>query len=145
MAPSANVRAPFADHAQRLTCILFEDDASAWPQYTSRYYLGMLPPIPGTSDLSVSDTRLLAQSTSAWHVASIRLAARIWSSYRRALYLPAKLRHSLPVLLPPDLPVSNLTTILYCLLLPLLPPFPRFVIVFQRAGEVAYVGYLSYY
>lgn len=73
----SNESPPFADAARRLTAALFVDDASVWPLATSRYYLGMLPPVPGVANLPVSHARVFARVLACWHTASIRLAALI--------------------------------------------------------------------
>lgn len=96
------VAPPFADDVRRLTSVLFVDDASAWPMGVSRYYLGMLPPIPATRDLSVAHGRCLARVLACWHVGCIRLAARIWGQYKRSLS-PLPQRSPAPIVLPEPL------------------------------------------
>ncbi|RDX46496.1 hypothetical protein OH76DRAFT_1558338 [Lentinus brumalis] len=69
----------------RVTSALFSDSSEVWPQHTSRYYLGTMPPLqniirfPDTLD----GRRLLTRVVQAWHLASIRLASRIWGEYKR--------------------------------------------------------------
>ncbi|RDX44446.1 hypothetical protein OH76DRAFT_1326899, partial [Lentinus brumalis] len=68
------------DVVLRVTSALFSDSSEVWPQYTSRYYLGTMPPLQ--SIIRFPDTldgrRLLTRVVQAWHLASIRLASRIW-------------------------------------------------------------------
>jgi hypothetical protein len=60
---------------------LFRDD-SCWPLHSSRFYLGLLPPLlPHTvsqKTLSGDFQRLLTRIAQACHSSAIRLAARIW-------------------------------------------------------------------
>ncbi|KAG2335459.1 hypothetical protein BDR05DRAFT_1063855 [Suillus weaverae] len=83
---------------------LFVDDASVWPVHASRYYLGTVPALNPPSQVS---TVLATKIAHTWHIASIRLAAQIWGTYRRivnpsvgkaprAFDLPTHLQHLHP-------------------------------------------------
>ncbi|KAK0243165.1 hypothetical protein EDD85DRAFT_318805 [Armillaria nabsnona] len=62
---------------------LFEDGPS-WPQSLSRFYLGLIPPLPALTGLTGAKTsRLLVRIAHTWHTSCIRLAGRIWAEYRR--------------------------------------------------------------
>ncbi len=62
---------------------LFEDGPS-WPQSLSRFYLGLIPPLPALTGLTGAKTgRLLVRIAHSWHTSCIRLAGRIWAEYRR--------------------------------------------------------------
>ncbi|KAG1774662.1 hypothetical protein EV702DRAFT_1200011 [Suillus placidus] len=104
-----SIREVFDRAAQRL----FSDDAGLWPQYRTRFYVGVLPPLADivsdartqvgvlsppsnvsgavgnvgvSSPQPVSTTlepRLLSRLAQEWHVRSIRLAGHIWGEYRR--------------------------------------------------------------
>nr|VWP00632.1 Mevalonyl-coenzyme A hydratase sidH (EC (Siderophore biosynthesis protein H) [Ganoderma boninense] len=90
---------------QRTAASLFVDDPDIWPQTTARYFLGMVPPIPGVSSSSgahLHTTRLLSRIAASWHLTSIRLTARIWGSYKRAMNLSPP-RIPPPIALPPHL------------------------------------------
>ncbi|KAI0369744.1 hypothetical protein BV20DRAFT_945438, partial [Pilatotrama ljubarskyi] len=68
----------------RITSALFSDSVEVWPQYTSRYYLGTMPPIHlGHGPRPPAIRRLLTRVFHGWHSASIRLAGRIWGVYKR--------------------------------------------------------------
>jgi hypothetical protein len=57
---------------------LFKDDA-CWPLGSSRYYLGLTPPL----STIISQQRIRAKINIVWHTASIRLAGRIWGEWQR--------------------------------------------------------------
>nr|VWP02165.1 Trihydroxynaphthalene reductase (EC (T3HN reductase) [Ganoderma boninense] len=91
---------------QRAAASLFVDDPDIWPQTSTRYFLGMIPPIPGIPESSsgahLHTTRLLSRIATSWHSTSIRLTARIWGSYKRATN-PFSPRIPSPITLPPHL------------------------------------------
>ncbi|KAI0364748.1 hypothetical protein BV20DRAFT_955570, partial [Pilatotrama ljubarskyi] len=100
---------PIKDVVLRITSTLFSDSLDVWPQYTSRYYLGTMPPLHlNTQLLHPPARRLLTRVVHGWHTASIRLAGRIWGVYKRrtsprvraapsteALFLPPHLQYLL--------------------------------------------------
>jgi hypothetical protein len=65
----------------RSTRRLFVDD-TVWPVHASRYYLGTVPAINPSCQVS---TALGTKIAHTWHIASIRLAAQIWGNYRRIM------------------------------------------------------------
>ncbi|KAI0372494.1 hypothetical protein BV20DRAFT_939840, partial [Pilatotrama ljubarskyi] len=100
----------FADLHQSALRDLIRDTAEIWPQHSSRYYLGTMPPLHPDPELADScDARhLITRVVHGWHLASIRLAGRIWGTYKRrisprspppsptaSLVLPAYLAHLL--------------------------------------------------
>ncbi|KAK6968924.1 hypothetical protein R3P38DRAFT_3508508 [Favolaschia claudopus] len=65
---------------------LFRDSASFWPQILSQYYLGLIPSWPPIHipNNSPSDTQKIESTVfKIWHLASIRLAGRIWGEVLR--------------------------------------------------------------
>ncbi|KAG2340633.1 hypothetical protein BDR05DRAFT_1034772, partial [Suillus weaverae] len=92
---------------------LFSDDAGLWPQYRTRFYVGVLPPLAdivsdartqvgvlsppsnvsgAVGNVGVSspqpvsmmvEPRLLSRLAQEWHLRSIRLAGHIWGEYKR--------------------------------------------------------------
>ncbi|KAI1794878.1 hypothetical protein LXA43DRAFT_940085 [Ganoderma leucocontextum] len=87
----------------RIASALFVDDPDVWPQYHTHYYCGTMPrPIPAETGTHLASRRLLSRIAALWHSVSIRLAARIWGSYKRLVYpFPS---HTIPPLsLPPHL------------------------------------------
>jgi hypothetical protein len=118
----SNLPPPLLSHLQRTTVHLFQDNSS-WPLHSSsRFYLGLLPPLlpPTTSSqsLTTQSQRLLTRLAHSCHTSAIRLAARIGglvvrdylSSTRKPSFRPAN-RDSL-------LRASNLT----------LPPHLQFLL-----------------
>ncbi|KAG2154118.1 hypothetical protein DEU56DRAFT_726531 [Suillus clintonianus] len=82
---------------------LFVDD-TVWPLHASRYYLGTVPAINASYQISHVLATKVAQT---WHIASIRLAGQIWGTYRhvvnpsvgkaqRTFDLPTHLKHLHP-------------------------------------------------
>ena len=91
-----------SDVILRTAHTLFVDDPDTWPQYFSHYYCGTVPPLPAapnTDGTRSSARRLLSCIATLWHSTSIRLAARIWGSYKRAL-APCLPRSSPTISLP---------------------------------------------
>jgi hypothetical protein len=73
---------------------IFQDD-TCWPLHSSRFYLGLLPPLlppPMTLDSVTGEShRLLLRLANSCHTSAIRLAARIWgSAVRHYLSLTGK-------------------------------------------------------
>jgi len=69
---------------------LFIDDPSVWPLQYSFFYLGHVPPLehllPNSSTGStLTRSRLLYTIAADWHLASIRLAGRIWGDLQRTM------------------------------------------------------------
>ncbi|KAJ7899507.1 hypothetical protein B0H14DRAFT_2494267 [Mycena olivaceomarginata] len=67
--------------------LLFSDDI-VWPLQYSTYYLGHIPRfdhlVPTTNDPTpLSHSRLAHYFAADWHVASIRLAGRIWGDWQK--------------------------------------------------------------
>jgi hypothetical protein len=67
--------------------LLFSDD-NIWPLQYSTYYLGHIPRfdhlVPTTNDPTpLSQSRLAHHFAAGWHVASIRLAGRIWGDWQK--------------------------------------------------------------
>jgi hypothetical protein len=73
-------------HLEHAVTHLFQDDPS-WPLHSSRFYLGLLPPLlpsPMTLDSAPGESRRpLLRLAHSCHSSSIRLAARIWGSALR--------------------------------------------------------------
>ncbi|KAJ7797735.1 hypothetical protein B0H14DRAFT_2389432 [Mycena olivaceomarginata] len=82
-----------ADCVDLLTAVksLFVDDESIWPLHYSVYFLGHLPKfehwIPSIKDPddNIADKRLAHHFAADWHLASIRLAGRIWGNWQREM------------------------------------------------------------
>ncbi|KAI0071500.1 hypothetical protein K474DRAFT_1579142, partial [Panus rudis PR-1116 ss-1] len=72
--------ATLMDRLRLITRHLFSDDARVWPQYSSHYYLGTVPPLPPSCAplTQVTQIRIVSRVSAAWHIACIRLAGRIW-------------------------------------------------------------------
>jgi hypothetical protein len=83
-------------HVTRAIGTLFRDDASSWPFGSSRYYLGLLPPLTPTSvslsSLSVESRGVLAHIAHCCHSSAMHLAARIWGSITREHTLSSRSR-----------------------------------------------------
>ncbi|KAJ7719161.1 hypothetical protein B0H14DRAFT_2412307, partial [Mycena olivaceomarginata] len=67
-----------------------EADRSIWPLHYSVYFLGHLLKfeqwIPSTKDPDkIADKRLAHHFAADWHLASIRLAGRIWGNWQREM------------------------------------------------------------
>ncbi|KAI0366308.1 hypothetical protein BV20DRAFT_931135, partial [Pilatotrama ljubarskyi] len=73
---AAKTTPPFTEVVLRITSALFSDSAEIWPQHSSRYYLGTMPPLHPDPELADScDARhLITRVVHGWHLASIRLA-----------------------------------------------------------------------
>ncbi|KAI0373551.1 hypothetical protein BV20DRAFT_962736 [Pilatotrama ljubarskyi] len=83
---AAETTPPLTDVVLRITSALFSDSIDVWPQYTSRYYFGTMPPLRSTTGSHTpAIRRLLARVVHGWHTASIRLAGRIWGVYKRRI------------------------------------------------------------
>ncbi|KAI0361274.1 hypothetical protein OH77DRAFT_1391885 [Trametes cingulata] len=81
---AAETTPPLTEVVLRITSALFSDSVDVWPQYTSRYYFGTMPPLRCTTASNMPATqRLLTRVVHGWHIASIRLAGRIWGVYKR--------------------------------------------------------------
>ncbi|THH08366.1 hypothetical protein EW146_g9017 [Bondarzewia mesenterica] len=62
---------------------LFSDGGN-WPQHSSHFYFGTVPPLPTLDDHTFTDRhRLLTRISQIWHSMSIRLAGWIWGKYKR--------------------------------------------------------------
>ncbi|GJE96473.1 hypothetical protein PsYK624_126700 [Phanerochaete sordida] len=85
----------------RVTRLLLHDEPSVWPQYSSHYYLGTLPSLSSLQHAS-AHPRTIARVIHCWHYACIRLAARIWGSYKRRISSRTP-RADAPIALPPHL------------------------------------------
>ena len=74
------------EHILSVATHLFRDDSS-WPLQSSRFYLGLLPPLLPTTvtyqTLPGTSHRLLSRIACSCHLHAIRLAARIWGSVLR--------------------------------------------------------------
>jgi len=70
-----------SSHLVRVITHLFRDDSS-WPLHSSRFYLGLLPPLlpPTTSHKSLApdSQRALTRLAQSCHTSAIRLTVRIW-------------------------------------------------------------------
>ncbi|KAK0228538.1 hypothetical protein IW262DRAFT_1351615 [Armillaria fumosa] len=81
---------------------LFEDGPD-WPQSLSRFYLGLMPPLPKHTGLpEAKENRLLARIAHTWHTSCIRLAGRIWAEYKRRVRPapPKKINNAAAIDLP---------------------------------------------
>jgi hypothetical protein len=75
-----------APHLERVAAHLFHDN-ECWPLGSSRFFLGILPPLlPATcvpSSLSLDANRLVSRVAHSCHMSAIHLAARIWGLVTR--------------------------------------------------------------
>lgn len=88
----------------RLAQDLFAD-GNCWPQFSSRYYLGLAPLVDNVDGQfaqlpkTLPVRRAMTRMVNVWHTTSIRLASRIWGEYKRR-----QGRHSYDNSLPLPLP-----------------------------------------
>ncbi|KAL6299516.1 hypothetical protein BKA93DRAFT_870422 [Sparassis latifolia] len=79
----AQITTQLSDPILRIARSLFVDDA-VWPQYTSYYFLGIVPHIrddgdpPPTHDFHRLSIRIMQM----WHTTGIHLVGRIWGDYK---------------------------------------------------------------
>ncbi|TFK17261.1 hypothetical protein FA15DRAFT_736109 [Coprinopsis marcescibilis] len=65
---------------------LFRHEPQIWPLGSSMFYLGQTPPIKITAKISeVTKKKINSALTTEWHIASIRLAGRIFGDYQRRM------------------------------------------------------------
>lgn len=69
---------------------LFIDDPMIWPLHSSFYYLGQIPTISkmvqnASSLTEIQKRRTIANISADWHIASIRLAGRIFGDFQRRM------------------------------------------------------------
>ena len=90
-----------------LLCVterLFSDDGDIWPRDASRYYLGTMPAVTLPDPVTSGQRRMLTRAIKAWHLASIRLAGRIWGQYKRKTGSVRRTAGStVPIMLPAHL------------------------------------------
>lgn len=72
----------------RAASTLFTDDAQTWPEYRSRYYLGVIPSVAHLSPNGVHPTtkemkRFTHRVAHLWHTVAIQLSGRIWGEWSR--------------------------------------------------------------
>ncbi len=87
----AALSTPVHSHLDRVASSLFRDDA-IWPLASSRFYLGLLPPLLPLSTLhdplQGESPRVFTRLAHTCHTYSIRLAARIWGLVSRQRSFP---------------------------------------------------------
>jgi hypothetical protein len=81
MLTNTSLPIPLSSHLLHMVPHLFKDDVS-WPLGSSRFYLGLIPPLlpPSASKQSLSDeaNRPITRLAHSCHLYSIRLTGRIW-------------------------------------------------------------------
>jgi hypothetical protein len=83
-------------HVTRVASHLFRDHSS-WPLHSSRFHLGLLPPLlpTRTSSLPIESQRCLTRLANTLHLSAIRLAGRIWGAIlRHHLAMPKHAAHN---------------------------------------------------